>query len=164
MTKLGRIITVFFKASDEVIKAVGEDHLHNYEKENKLESSIIQKKEFEFYNKETDEKYKKELDYVRKEYHFKSYKELVNDSWFLKAVKDKKFPILTFKITDDNKKYTERKTISDFIIAFDENSINILKCLEYYLDYERQGWDLVNTKTKNAKQEMKRVHYWGREI
>ena len=61
MTKLSRIITVFFKASDEVIKAVGEDHLHNYEKENKLESSIIQKKEFEFYNKETDEKYKKEV-------------------------------------------------------------------------------------------------------
>ena len=164
MTKLGRIITVFFKASDEVIKAVGEDHLHNYEKENKLESSIIQKKEFKFHDPRTNVSYKKELNYVRKEYHFKSYKELVNDSWFLKAVKDKKFPILTFKITDDNKKYTERKTISDFIIAFDENSINILKCLEYYLDYERQGWDLVNTKTKNAKQEMKRVHYWGREI
>tara|TARA_Y100000310_G_scaffold321349_1_gene378853 strand:+ start:400 stop:894 length:495 start_codon:yes stop_codon:yes gene_type:complete len=164
MTKLSRIITVFFKASDEVIKAVGEDHLHNYEKENKLESSIIQKKEFKFCDKETSQDYKKELDCVRKEYHFKSYKELVNDRWFLKAVKDNKYPILNFKITDDNEKYTERKTIRDFMIPYSETSINILKCLDYYLDYERKGYDLVYTKTKNAKKEMKRVHCWGREI
>ena len=164
MTKLGRIITVFFKASDEVIKAVGEDHLHNYEKENKLESSIIQKKEFKFHDPRTNVSYKKELNYVRKEYHFKSYKELVNDSWFLKAVKDKKFPILTFKITDDNEKYTERKTIRDFMIPYSETSINILESLNYFLGYERQGWDLVYTKTKNAKKEVKRVYYWGREI
>ena len=164
MTKLSRIITVFFKASDEVIKAVGEDHLHNYEKENKLESSIIQKKEFKFCDKETSQDYKKELDCVRKEYHFKSYKELVNDRWFLKAVKDNKYPILNFKITDDNEKYTERKTIRDFMIPYSETSINILESLNYFLDYERKGYDLVYTKTKNAKQEMKRVHCWGREI
>ena len=41
MTKLGRIITVFFKASDEVIKAVGEDHLHNYEKEKTLVQHLL---------------------------------------------------------------------------------------------------------------------------
>jgi len=164
MKKLGRIITVFFKASDEVIKAVGEDHLHNYEKENKLESSIIQKKEFKFCDKENSQDYKKELDYVVKEYHFKSYKELVNDRWFLNAIKDNKYPILNFKITDDNEKYTERKTIRDFMIPYSETSINILESLNYFLAYEREGWDLVHTKTKNAKKEMKRVYYWGREI
>ena len=164
MKKLGRIITIFFKPSDELIKAVGLDHLHNYEKENKLESSIIQKKEFKFCDKETSQDYKKELDYVRKEYHFKSYKELVNDRWFLNPIKDNKYPILNFKITDDNEKYTERKTIRDFMIPYSETSINILKCLDYYLGYERQGWDLVYTKTKNAKQVMKRVHHWGEKI
>ena len=69
-----------------------------------------------------------------------------------------------FKITDDNDKWSERKTIKPFMFPFSETSINILKCLEEYLYLERMGFDLVYTKTKNAKQTMKRVHYWGRRI
>ena len=50
------------------------------------------------------------------------------------------------------------------MFPYSETSINILECLDYYLGYERQGWDLVYTKTKNAKKEVKRVYYWGWEI
>ena len=37
MKKLGRILTIYFKASEQVIKDIGEDHLYNYEKEKNLE-------------------------------------------------------------------------------------------------------------------------------
>ena len=164
MKKLGRILTVYYKASEQVIKDIGEECLYNFEKEKNIESSLIYKREFEFYDEQTSKRFKKELDCVRKEYYFKSYKDLVNDRWFLNAVKDNKNPILNFKITDDNEKYTERKTLKPFMFPFSETSINILKCLEESLYYERVGFDLVYTKTKNAKQKMKRVHYWGSTI
>ena len=164
MKKLGRILTIYFKASEQVIKDIGEEYQYNFEKEKNLESSLIYKREFEFHDQETNKRIKKELDCVRKEYYFKSYKDLVNDTWFLNAVKNNKNPILNFKITDDNEKWTERKTIKPFMFPFSETSINILKCLDEYLYLERMGFDLVYTKTKNAKQTMKRVHYWGSKI
>ena len=164
MAKLGRILTVWFKASDEVITAVGKDMMYEYEKKNNLESVIIIKKEFEFVDQETHEHTKKEIKAVRHEYYFNSYKELINDSWFLDAVKDNKYPILNFKITDDHKDYFKRKTISDYMIPFSENSINILRCLDWYLDYEKQEYKLVNTKSKNAKNTYRKIWYWGDKI
>ena len=74
MKKLGRILTIYFKASEQVIKDIGEEYQHNFEKEKNLESSLIYKREFEFHDQETHKRFKKELDCVRKEYYFKSYK------------------------------------------------------------------------------------------
>ena len=52
---------------------------------------------------------------------------------------------------------------------YDKNIFAEVKYAEEYIndrgncDYRDIKWN-DNTKTKNAKQEMKRVHYWGREI
>ena len=38
------------------------------------------------------------------------------------------------------------------------------RCNQIEAFYEKMGYDLVYTKTKNAKQKMKKVHYWGSKI
>ena len=57
MKKLGRILPIYFKASEQVIKDIGQEHLHNYEKEKNLESSLIYKREFEFHDQDTNKRF-----------------------------------------------------------------------------------------------------------
>ena len=66
MKKLGRILTIYFKASEQVIKDIGEEYQYNFEKEKNLESSLIYKREFEFHDQEPHKRFKKELDYPEK--------------------------------------------------------------------------------------------------
>ena len=148
MKKLNRQIFVELKATDEVIKDLGYENIAD---------KVIRKKEITF-NKFTDNpEYKKEVLVTHKTFNFSSYVDIKERLQFLD-----KHAIYYVHISDDNENPYESKTFGK-IFTTTEKGLKLNSFLDRYIEKEKRVFEVERTKV-GAKNELKRVHYWGREI
>ncbi len=148
MKKLNRKIFVELKATDEVIKDLGYENIAD---------KVIRKKEITF-NKFTDNpEYKKEVLVTHKTFNFSSYEDIKDRLQFLNE-----HAIYYVHITDDNENSFQSKTFGK-IFATTEKGIQLNSFLDRYIEKEKRGFEVERTQV-GAKNELKRVHYWGKEI
>ncbi len=148
MKKLNRTIFIELKATDEVIEDLGYKNIAD---------KVIRKKEITF-NKFTDNpEYKKEVLVTHKSFNFNSYEDVKERLQFLN-----KHSIYYVHISDDNENPFQSKTFGK-IFAINENGIELNSFLDRYIEKEKRVFEVERTQF-GAKNELKRVHYWGREI
>jgi len=156
MTKLNRVIFLRFKASDNLIKDLGLTDIYNLDKKEGVDT-VVKNKTISFYPMETAN-YKKDIDTVLQVYHFSNYKDLYKRVEHLFQ-----YPLYSLHITDDNKDSFKSKTFES-IEPMNETGIKLDVVLQQSVNLENQEYDLEYTKSKYAKNTMKKVMCWGNRI
>ena len=73
-----------------------------------------------------------------------------------------KYAIYYVHITDDNENPFQSKTFGK-IFTITEKGIQLNSFLDRYIEKEKRVYEVERTQV-GAKNELKRVHYWGNEI
>lgn len=148
MTKLNRVITIKFIATNDLLKKF-------YLEDAKFE--VVKKETIKFGDPFGNGQYEKELETFKWSFRFDSYKNL------LKTLEDyKQFTPLHYWITDDNEDLFARKKFGE-CWANNHHSLKLDLSLERYLKKEESKYEIENTKV-GAKYPVKKVYYWGKEI
>ena len=155
MNKLGREIRVKFIYTDELLKKLcGDYHSEDHYKE--MKEKFAEKEVIKF-NPFDKPEFEKELLTFSETFTFYSYKDIAET---LKEYEE--FTILQYRITDNNDDVWKRKQYG-LCWACDISGLIMNKCLERYLNYEKQKYHIERTKA-GAKHPVKTVNYWGEKI
>ena len=143
-----RNILLKFKATDEVLKDFG------YED---IKDKVVRKEKIVFHKFSDTPEYEKEVPTVIKSFDFDSYKEINERLKYLS-----KHNLYSIIISDNNPDSEKSKTFGK-IYTIKETGMNLEFFLKEYIQKEFEQYEVVRTKS-GSKNDLKRVHYWRREI